>query len=125
MQNRRTEPRLLCADLVDIRWTDAKGRAHQVVANLEDISRSGACLQVETAVPVGAEVRISYSEGEFQGTVCHSASRYGSHFVGIEFEPDFRWSASEFRPMHLLDPRQLMEQALARAGENRATGILQ
>ena len=45
--DRRIEPRLLCADLVDVQWKDQTGRVRRSVANLEDISLSGACLQVE------------------------------------------------------------------------------
>ncbi len=33
---------MLCADLVDVRWKDKSGRACRAVANLEDISQSGA-----------------------------------------------------------------------------------
>lgn len=47
MNNRRSEPRLMCADLVKVRIQDVAG-AREVVANLEDISASGGCIQVET-----------------------------------------------------------------------------
>jgi hypothetical protein len=50
---------MLCADLVDVQWRDQIGRTRRGVANLEDISLSGACLQVDRPVPLGTAFRIS------------------------------------------------------------------
>ena len=52
---------MLCADLVDVQWKDQTGRTRRGVANLEDISRSGACLQVDRPVPLGTSFRF-YSD---------------------------------------------------------------
>lgn len=67
MLDRRIEPRLLCADLVDVKWKDQTGRTRRSVANLEDISLSGACLQVDRPVPLGTNFRIGYPSGELVG----------------------------------------------------------
>jgi hypothetical protein len=115
MQNRRAEPRLLCADLVDVVWKDKGGRTRRAVANLEDISLSGACLQVDAAIPAQTNVRLLYPEGELRGRVCYCIYREVGYFVGIEFEPGFRWSLRQFRPQHLLDPRRLLARATAKA----------
>jgi hypothetical protein len=114
MYNRRAEPRMLCADLVDIRWKDKNGRTRRTVANLEDISLSGACVQVETPIPLQTTIRISYPKGELQGRVCYCIYREIGYFLGIEFEPGFRWSMRQFRPQHLLDPRRLVSRAISR-----------
>jgi hypothetical protein len=37
------------------------------------------------------------------------------YFLGVEFEPGFRWSVRMFRPQHLLDPRRLVSRAISRA----------
>ena len=42
---------MLCADLVDVQWKDKNGRVRRAVANLEDISLSGACVQVDAPIP--------------------------------------------------------------------------
>ena len=42
---------MLCADLVDVQWKDKNGRVCRAVANLEDISLSGACVQVDSPIP--------------------------------------------------------------------------
>jgi len=106
---------MLCADLVDVRWKDKNGRVRRAVANLEDISLSGACVQVDAPIAVGTTLRISYPKGELQGRVCYCVFREIGYFLGIEFEPGFRWSLRQFRPQHLLDPRRLLARATNRA----------
>ena len=63
MQNRREDNRLLCAELVELTWQDEAGRARRRVANLEDISLSGICLQVESPIPAGTESPCTMATG--------------------------------------------------------------
>ena len=112
--DRRVEPRMLCADLVDIRWKDQAGRTRHIVANLEDISLSGACLQVERPVPLGTIMLISYPNGELKGKVKYCVFREIGYFLGIEFENGQRWSQRHYRPQHMLDPRRLVTRATNR-----------
>jgi hypothetical protein len=112
---------MLCADLVDVQWKDKNGRIGRTVANLEDISLSGACLQVDSPIPIHAALRISYPKGELQGRVCYCVFREIGYFVGIEFEPGFRWSMRQFTPQHLLDPRRVMNRADDRTVRRRHT----
>ena len=111
MLDRRIEPRMLCADIVDVQWKDQGGRTRRGVANLEDISLSGACLQVDRPVPLGTSFRISYPSGELMGKVKYCVFREIGYFLGVEFEPGSRWSQRHFRPQHLLDPRRLVARA--------------
>ena len=115
MVDRRVEPRLLCADLVDIQWRDQNGRLRRGVANLEDISMSGACLQVERPVALGSMLLIAYPNGELSGKVKYCVFREIGYFLGIEFEPGTRWSQREYRPQHLIDPRRLMTRESERS----------
>lgn len=114
MMDRRIEPRLLCADLVDVQWKDQTGRVRRSVANLEDISLSGACLQVDRPVPLGTPYRITYPKGVLVGKVKYCVFREIGYFLGIEFEAGSRWSRSDFRPQHLLDPRHLINRTADR-----------
>ncbi len=118
MLNRRIEPRMLCADLVDIHWKDPNSRSRRGVANLEDISLSGACLQVERPVPLGSAIRITYPSGELIGRVKYCVFREIGYFLGVEFDPSNRWSQRAYRPQHLLDPRRLVTRATNRLREN-------
>ena len=109
MQDRRAEPRMLCADLVDVEWRDESGRTRRTVANLEDISLSGACLQLDLAIPQHTGLRITYPKGELIGRVRYCVFREIGYFVGVEFDPGCKWSQRSFRPLHLLDPRRLVK----------------
>lgn len=100
---------MLCADLVDVQWKDKSGRQRRTVANLEDISQSGACLQLDSPIPLNTTVRITHAHGEFQGSTRYCVFREIGYFIGVEFEPGYKWSQSDFQPQHLLDPRQLMD----------------
>ena len=105
MVERRTELRMLCADVVYVHWKDETGTTRISLANLRDISPSGACLQLEAPIPLHSVIRIAYPKGELPGTVRYCVFREIGHFIGIEFEPGFRWSQHQFKPKHLLNPR--------------------
>jgi hypothetical protein len=98
---------MLCADLVKVEWRDKLGGLHSIVANLEDISLSGACLQIEEDIPLQTVVSIVHANGGLQGRVRYCVFKEIGYFLGVEFDPGYRWNAREFRPMHLLDPRRL------------------
>jgi PilZ domain len=114
MVDRRTEPRMLCADLVDVQWKDKTGRIRKSLAHLEDISLSGACIQVEVPVPIHTVIKIAYPKGGLLGTVRYCVYREIGYFLGIEFEAGSRWSQRQFKPQHLLDPRRLVIRSVNR-----------
>ncbi len=118
---RRTDNRLLCAELVEAIWTDHRGSEWRRIANLEDISLSGVCIQLETAVLPGTPMTINYGDGQLVGRVRYCMFRQGSHFLGIELEDGCRWSTKHFRPKHLVDPRELVEIALIRRQNQKTT----
>ncbi|HLG95615.1 MAG TPA: hypothetical protein VKX49_04820 [Bryobacteraceae bacterium] len=103
--------------MVDVQWKDKTGRIRKGVANLEDISLCGACLQFEQPVPLQTDVRISYPKGELLGKVRYCVYREIGYFLGIEFDPGCRWSARHFKPQHLLDPRRLVIRSVNRASK--------
>jgi len=107
MQERRAEPRMLCADLIRVQWTDESGRQREAVANLEDISHSGACLQLDAPVAEDTLLRLEHPKMDLFGRVRYCVFRDTGYFVGIKFEPGYAWSQRRFRPKHLLDPRRL------------------
>lgn len=107
MQERRSEARMLCADLVRVCWKDQHGKHHRASALLEDIASSGVCLQTETPVPVGALVHWRSAKHEFKGQVRYCEYREIGYFVGVELDAESRWSRKTFRPQHLLDVKRL------------------
>jgi hypothetical protein len=107
MQDRRAEARMLCADIVEVTWT-AGGVRHPVdTALLEDISPSGACLQLEEAAPVGASITWKLAGYSFAGKIRYCAYREIGYFVGVEFAPGLKWSQTDIEPQHLLDLQKL------------------
>jgi hypothetical protein len=123
MIERRAESRMLCADLVNVRWKDKSGRTRKSVANLEDISQSGVCLQLDTAIPIDTLLEISHSKGAFQGNVRYCLFREIGYFLGVQFSPGCKWSESHYQPQHLLDLRRLVilsARKAAKRGESEA-----
>lgn len=108
---------MLCADLIRVFWTDESGRQRQAVANLEDISHSGACLQLDAPIAEHTLLRISHPKLEVVGRVRYCVFRDTGFFLGIQFEPGYAWSERRFRPKHMLDPRRLFGRREPRGQE--------
>jgi hypothetical protein len=124
MNEKRSEQRLLCAELVQLTYHDESGRQRRRVANLADICASGLCLQSDGRIPDGARVTVRYGDGELVGTVKYCIFREIGFFLGIEFEPGCRWSTLHYQPEHLLDPRQLVDNTLnKRYGKSKCTVV--
>src|SRR5262249_39574452 len=85
-----------------------KTRRSQAI--LEDISASGACLQLETSVPLGSVVRWHSPKEEFAGVVRYCVYREIGYFTGVQFDPASRWSKAKYRPQHLLDLDRLIRR---------------
>lgn len=103
----------MCADLVDVHWRDSAGKRQKTIANLEDISESGICLQMDTEIPLNAILTVSCPKGDYVGQVRYCVYRDIGHFVGIQFEPGSKWTKHEFKPRHLFDPQSLMHSSNA------------
>jgi hypothetical protein len=114
MQERRIDNRLLCAEMVQLIYRDERGNQRRRIANLEDISLCGVCLQVESRIPDDTRVIIRYGDGQLVGTVRYCSFRDEGYFIGIQFADGCRWSTKHFMPQHLLDPRELVERAMER-----------
>ncbi|MBV8707167.1 MAG: hypothetical protein JO182_01115 [Acidobacteriaceae bacterium] len=113
MEERRINTRLLCAELVEVIWDEA-GRPQRRVANLEDISLSGICLHMDKSIACGTQLIVRYGDGELVGTVRYCRSGEFGNLLGVQLEKGSRWSSRHFRPHHLLDPRELLEQSVVR-----------
>jgi hypothetical protein len=109
MQDRRSEIRMMCADVIEASWRDRQGRRRRSTALLEDISRSGACLQLERPVPLGAMLALRCHSRELVGVVRYCVFREIGYFVGVEFGAGCEWSERQFKPQHLLNLQKLLE----------------
>jgi hypothetical protein len=106
MKERRAETRLLCSDLIKVRLEGKHPR--DLIANLEDISPSGARLLFERAVPTGARLCLRLGRFKFRGQVRYSTHNEIGHFAGVQFDAGRKWSRKMYEPKHLLDPARLV-----------------
>jgi len=103
MEDRRAETRLMCADMVGLRWKDKSGYENHCMAILEDISPSGACVQLDSPMPLGTSLVIEYQKVRLEGSVCYCFFQEIGYWTGVHFAPKVKWSPRRFRPRHLLD----------------------
>jgi hypothetical protein len=116
----RTERRYWCSDLVRV-WTKDGARWKSAgVGILEDISATGACLQLEVNVKKDTPIRFKHPEWTAEGVVRHCYWREIGYFVGMEFSDKSRWSPDVFRPKHMVDPAALVSSRIQR--KSRAAG---
>jgi hypothetical protein len=93
----------MCSDLVELVVHETQTEEAAVAANLEDISPSGACVQVEEGVREGLEVEIVGSTFRLTGTVRYCRYSTIGYDVGISFDRLKAWQRQQFEPAHLLD----------------------
>jgi hypothetical protein len=103
---------MLCADLVRVRWKDKTGRGRKATAVLEDISASGACVQLEGPIPPNTLVKVHHRKGQLQGQVRYCVYREIGYFVGLQFVADSKWSRKQYEPQHMLDMPRLLARSL-------------
>lgn len=104
---RRSEPRLWCSDLIEV-WTRETGRwRRHGSAVLEDISKSGACVQLESPLPQGRLVRLKHPQWKVEGEVRYCLYRDLGYFVGVLVNEKHRAMLAGFKPKHLLDPARV------------------
>jgi hypothetical protein len=106
---------MLCSELVDVYWTDLQGHPREILANLEDISPCGVCLQLDDPVHPNTVLRIRHPKGEFRGNVRYCLYREIGYFLGVELLPGYEWSPEAYQPEYLLDLRQLVQTSAKRA----------
>jgi hypothetical protein len=109
MTEKRSEPRYMCSELVNILIRHEGQTVLESIANLEDISRSGACVQLDEAVRPGTDIEIFCSTCRFKGKVRNCRFAGGRYDVGVAFDSPGAWDASRYEPAHLL----LVETGLA------------
>jgi hypothetical protein len=108
-KERRLESCMLCADLVQVCWSDATGQPHSVVANLEEISTHGAQLVLEAPVPRGTKLVLRMAWGDIAATAsaCRDEPDFGFALT-VRLPKKGRW---ESHPRHHFIPTELGQPA--------------
>jgi hypothetical protein len=103
VKQRRHKKRIMCADLLTIRWTGVEGSSRSETATLEDITVTGACLHLEQPIPPETKVSLHYENGKYEGIVKYCTCEETGYLLGIAFDDNYRWSRTDFQPSHLLE----------------------
>lgn len=109
----RREDRELCADLVRVQWKTESETSQSEWAILEDISPSGACLEIEKPIQPGTQISLEFPTDHCQARVVYCRFDEVKYLLGVEFEQGYRWSRRKFKPRHLLQFR------LRKVGKNQ------
>lgn len=96
---RRSEKRLLCSDLVRIRWLDRLGSRREEIVVLECYSVSGASMLMGIPLKEGTPVTLCGGEEEYRATVRQCCPAPNGYLVGLSFSEQTR----NYVPEHLLD----------------------
>ena len=105
ISEKRAEPRLWCSDLIRVYVEGTE--PYLLIANLEDISPRGACVQLEEPVTAGAQICLMLGRRRFQGEVKYCLHNEIGYFAGVHFNAGRQWSREVYEPKHLLDPARL------------------
>ena len=101
----RREDRELCADLVKVQWKTESGKTQHEWGILEDISPSGACLEMEKKVEPDTIVSMEFPTDRCQARVIYCRFDTVKYLIGVEFTQGYRWSRRKFKPRHLIQFR--------------------
>ena len=105
MDEKRRDIRNQCADLLDIHWVDGKGKVHDEIVTLDDISPSGACIKMDRSIRINTVVDLKYPGGTFVGHVKYCKREPIGYYIGVEFQEGYRWDLCKYKPEHLLQIR--------------------
>jgi hypothetical protein len=101
----RSDDRELCADLIKIEWQPESGPVRSEWAILDDISSSGACLQIEQPILPDTVLFLNFPGDRCQARVKYCNYGRMNYLLGVRFEQGYRWSRRKFKPEHLLQFR--------------------
>ncbi|MBN2321596.1 MAG: PilZ domain-containing protein [Acidobacteria bacterium] len=101
----RREDRELCADLVKVQWKTESGKTKCEWGILEDISPSGACLEMEKNIKPDTLISMEFPTDRCQARVIYCRFDKVKYLMGVEFEQGYRWSRRKFKPRHLIQFR--------------------
>jgi PilZ domain-containing protein len=82
---RRKSPRLFVMAKVEALWQDDTGNPRVAPATVEDRSRGGLSIRINTPVCVGTKLIIKWQSEQFSGNVTHSRRDKAEYILGIQF----------------------------------------
>jgi PilZ domain len=83
MDEKRKDPRIPLMSRVAVEWQYQDGTQRTASATLEDKSRSGACIRLKEAIPVGTKLTVKGPRGELDYQVMNSRMETGYYVLGL------------------------------------------
>ncbi|MGD0578270.1 MAG: PilZ domain-containing protein [Bryobacteraceae bacterium] len=108
---KRRHDRLLCAGLVEVRWSDKDGFPCETVANLDNLSPGGACLRVDCPIPPGTRIAVGHLIGQVEAEIRHCSSSELGWVVGVQFLTGKTPGIKACDPSHCVDPKTVIQSA--------------
>lgn len=103
--------RTLCSELVEVEWVTGASHAARATANLEEIWRTGATLEMETPVTEGTLLTIVRPPVRLAAKVLYCHQNLTGFGVGVQFISGSHWSPKHFMPGHALDLGEIVQSA--------------
>ncbi len=104
---RRRYDRLLCAGLVEVRWSDEHGFPCEAVANLDDVSPGGACLLVDCRIPPGTRIAVGHLICQVEAETRYCRPSELGWVVGAQFLTGKTPGIRACSPEHCVDPKTI------------------
>lgn len=114
MQDGNTLSKVLCSELVHLKWQNPAGTELAITGDLEAISPFQAWLQTDSPITESTMVTIGYGPGELKGVVRTCTAEDQVFGLRVELDSGTPWSRRRFHPKHLLDPTVLVVHNLLR-----------
>jgi PilZ domain len=105
--DRRRHDRLLCAGLVEVRWSDEHGYPCETVANLDNLSPGGACLLVDSRIPPGTRIAVGHLICQVEAEVRYCSTSELGWVVGAQFLTGKTPGIRACSPSHCVDPKTI------------------
>jgi hypothetical protein len=103
--DRRRHDRLLCAGLVEVRWSDEHGYPCETIANLDDLSPGGACLLVDSPIQPGTRIAVGHLISQVEAEIRYCSSSELGWVVGAQFLTGKTPGIRACNPSHWVDPK--------------------
>lgn len=114
--------RVLCSELVALEWMGLDGCTQTAVANMEEIWRTGATLDVDRSLPEGSLLILRREAIELNARVLYCQQNLSGFSVGVQFVGTSEWSPSLFVPAHAVELGSLGKEPPS--GDNAQTHLV-
>lgn len=109
ISEQRRHDRLLCAGLVEVRWSDEDGYPCETMANLDNLCPGGACLLVDSPIPAGTRIAIGHLICQVQAEIRYCSSSELGWEVGAQFLTGKTPGIQACHPSHSVDPKTVTQ----------------